>query len=754
MFCIPKEYSVKIKQAFKEGTLTVEGLYQMKSSQERRTAFAEFSDTGTAKEINSLFEQAMESEQDDALVKWAKKVMIGKQKDQLPAIVKKIKELDTLLTPQTPDTFFEDLIADEMGVSLTEAQAKKIYEMGAELEEMYDPDMKYVDEDGSVPESTIEYLKKRRAIQEYTDSLNPSAQLRILTSTIGRGMMLASIKSPITNIIGNSVQGITEGVIRRTAKARLVGDNNDLAVKFVKDAMKIYNQTGYDITRIMDITETDKILGEQIATTQGKGAVRKIGRVVENIIFKNLMTKPDVVFASTAFADFANIASTKQAKSEGLKGNDRKKRAREIMIDSLQVQPKTEEGQFVREQAISDALYATYQNESWYSRFALGIRNVLNSISGDVRIGDQMMPFVKTPANVIGASIDMTGLGIPIEVARLLNRNTFTEMRKGNLKPIRALVRSSTRAGLGMLIAFLISLWFDDDEFIGAYPTTEKERALLEAKNARENSFKVGDRWVSFDYLGAYAAPLLGIMYAKKYGKKGGLEKLIKYGQGGLIQLSRIPGIDALTNTIKEVKDLSNNIGKATDANEMARAALATILNYAGSRFIPAIVSDVAISTDEYQRKTNKDKPFQAIKAKIPGVRQTLPEKVSVLGTPLKSEPWWSQLLFGARIKTEVDNSLIKELTKLDDKNALPALSRVDKSQSDKVKTMKSQLSPTRFQAFSKFYYRELASNMSDEIKTTAYKVANTDDKTKILNNAKDDALTTALTKYGYKKKK
>ena len=42
------------------------------------------------------------------------------------------------------------------------------------------------------------------------------------------------------------------------------------------------------------------------------------------------------------------------------------------------------------------------------SDLALGIRNSINKATKQLRLGDVLSPFVKTPANVIGLGIDYT----------------------------------------------------------------------------------------------------------------------------------------------------------------------------------------------------------------------------------------------------------------------------------------------------------------------------------------------------------
>ena len=213
-------------------------------------------------------------------------------------------------------------------------------------------------------------------MENYLESLNPSSELKVATSIIGRGSMLFSIKSPLVNIESNTVQALLTGAERRLISGQFSGVNGEYARDYVKYVNEVYDASGYDVSRMESLQGTQKIRGEEITTTEGKGKTRKIGRIYEDIVFKKLMGKPDVVFSAIHFADSANLASTKIAKGEGLKGEDLKTRSLEIFKDATSINPITPEGQKVREQAIADAQYATYTNESKYSDVALGIRKI------------------------------------------------------------------------------------------------------------------------------------------------------------------------------------------------------------------------------------------------------------------------------------------------------------------------------------------------------------------------------------------
>lgn len=743
-FCIVPELAIKLRNAARNGEISKPSEMLEMTSKERRAMFGKFTDEKTASEINTAFEKALTSQQKDALNTWVSKTFNAEVKKSggAKSALDKIAELNEkgLLTPKEQDSFLEDLVSDKLGVTISAQEAQVISEKAAKIE-------KLENEFSEIGLPTKEYWKARSELDKYIQAQMPASNLRVMTSTIGRAMMLASFKSPLVNIESNTVQAVLTAFERRIANNSYTGLNGDFALKYMKENFGIFEASGYDTSRMTALTDDKKILGEEITHSQGKGAVRWFSRhVAEDIVFKQLMAAPDVAFSSMHFADSANLASTKIAQGEGLKGKEAKNRALEIFKDSIQLEPKTIEGELVRSQAIADAQYATYTNKSTYSDVALAIRKVLNIASKDARIGDQIMPFVKTPANVVGAGIDYSGIGLPLQMYLL--PKAIKQAKAGDSVALKRSIRAITRAGLGLTLAFALSQAFEPEDFIGNYPVSQKEQELLELKNATPNSVRIGDKWVSLDYFGSLAAPFVGMMYARKYGHTK-TEDILKYYQGVGVQALKIPGFRDFQDIVKDVTDLTNE--KKTGEKELTTATTNVVLDYLRSRVVPAIVNDVAKATDTYEREANiKEDPLARIKAAIPGVRQSLPEKKNVLGNPIKAEGALSTLLFGSRVKTAEDNKLIKELVRLDGEGQLPSITDVEKS-STRVKNFKEQIDSRKFEQAMGYYHQLFKNRVQRTVNSGIYRNATDEKKKSQLEEAKEEALDIMLTKYRYK---
>lgn len=777
-FCIPLDQVKILKQAVKDGDFNMASLYDMTSKQ-RVEHFTEWVDEATAKGINAGFESALVDTQVDALEKWAEnlfKTAKKVDKKSKPDVLKKIEELKGLgvlnVDGDTADSFLSDLVEESLGVNIKAEEAAKIGEMTDKLDTLAvwgedkidqlkkdNPDLTDQEinqmiishNEGVVDEyglQSIEYWKARDELEKYLLELTPANRIRIATSTIGRGSMLFSIKSPITNIVGNSVMGIQETLTRRIASGKMSGDNNSMVLGYTKKAVKIYNKSGYDVTRIMSLDARQKVLGEEITHSEGKGIVRKVGRVYEDIVFKRLMGAPDVAFAASALADSANLLSTKLARSEGLKGDARKARSKELLKDALSIEPQTDLGTKIREQSIADATYATFTNDTWYSEFSLNIRKVLNSSTGDIRAGDMLMPFVKTPANVVGVAIESTGLGVVAGAVQLIQARN--DVLSGDAELAQQATRRMIRSGLGLTLAFILFQAFKPDDFIGAFPRDEKERILMYEQNASPNSIRIGDRWVSLDYFGNIGSAFTGMMYAKKYGDTLP-EMAVGYAEGTKTILAQLPGIEEFSGLAQSITGEKNY--KDLTPEDYVNGISSYSIDFVRARTIPAFINDIAKATDKYERDTRqalKDGDrFAKVKASIPFLRESLPIRRKLFQSKEESDPSQNVLLFGSRIKIAERDEVIDEYKNLSLSNNMPTLSDIEDRKA--VKQLKEQIGNKEFEKAKEYFGSQWYQLSVDTIKSDEYKKLETDeDKKDLLNTQRDTAITNMLIEYGY----
>jgi hypothetical protein len=744
-FCIPRSLVKKLKESALRGQIDIRNLYSM-SSPERREFFTKYTDKSLGGLINTEFEKAIVSKDKDALTKWAESVFNpeAKNKPIFKNVIDKIKQLDEIgvLNPKTRKAYLEDLVSDKLGVSVSPEEVKIISDKAKVIGELQ---KKLGDNigDPAFEKETIDFFVAKKDMDSYLEGLTPSSQLKILTGTIGRGMMLASVKSPLLNIGSNTEMAIFEGLSRRLSSLKLTGLNNDLALDYFKLVNKIYQKSGYDISRMINLTDTGtsgaRVLGD-VVSTKGPGVIRKVGQVVEDIVFKQLMGAPDVAFSAAHFADSTNINAAKYISSKGLKGEEATKEAKKLMEDAMRIKPQTEAGEILREQAITDAQYATYTNKSVSSQISEGFRNLLNKASGDLRAGDFFMPFVKTPANVIETGLDYAGLGAFKGLAKITNA-----IRKGELKDqgvIRSAVRDIIKTGIGLIGAVIITNQLEPDDFSGPYDYNRQQIEQLRTSTA--NAIRIGDKWISLDWFGPLGTPIASIMYAKKYGESG-LDKAYQYFRGAKSQFARLPGVDVISEVYDSLKQ-----AKVKSVDEAKGEIFKSVIDQARARIIPSIISDVATATDQYQRETGN--PIEVLQSKIPGLRGNLPIKRNVFGEPMETENSLSTILFGSRVKTSTETPIVAEVVRLSEESGKNiTFSDWLKSSSKDINQFKEKIGDEKFKEAVSQYGKELKSNLEEGINSEKYRYATYDDKLKIINGADSKAKTEIFKKYNFR---
>lgn len=657
------------------------------------------------------------------------KQIAGKTKDEQVKALSKLAEklqkdykLDTLY--QMPDEVNErtvrEFVKDVFGINPDVLTGNEVINKAEQLQKLWDNTK---DKSGN---PSVEAMRAKRELNDLIQAKNPSSTLAIWTSIFGRGVMLASVKSPVLNIISNIEAGLTEGITRRIMyKTTEKAVDANVKKEFSNYAWEVYKASGDIVSTMNDYDDDMRIIGEQILHSQGPGAFRAASRKVEEVSFKYLMGAPDAVSKTLAFNDTADLLATKIAKEEGAK--DISARATEIYKDAILIKPETEVGQKVREQAQAQAHYTTFTNDSWAARFGLSARNWLNMVGRNkVRLGDLTMKFVKTPANV-------QMMGLEYGFGSLYTLYNIQEIIKNPQSEVsQHAIRAAVRNGLGIALAALLYSMLDPEDYFSEFDTLNpKEKDKMRALGAMPNSIKIGNRWVSLDYFGQIAIPLVGMLEARR---NNGLRSYI---QSGLTQAAKIPGI-------KETKQLIDTMSEYArydlKPEKIVQMMAGTVLDQARAMTIPAIVNDIAKMTDDYERDTMGG-VFDKVFASIPGLRQTLPERYGVQGI-VETEPALSTLLFGSRVKTAQDNKLVREINKLSTKDEQPSISDVTKYGDLRL------LSAEKKVRVRKEFYKLYNSESKKLISTRAYKEKTPEEQKKALNKVRSRVVKSLKEKY------
>lgn len=568
-------------------------------------------------------------------------------------------------------------VEDRLGLSISKADAEQIMNKTNAIRNAM---QNTIDKSGN---PSVLYFKNMSEMEDFANSLSPSPQLAVMTSIFGRGNMLASPKSVLLNIESNLINFITEAGVRRAGnialgKTAVSAVSKEAKNEYMKYSRDVYKASGYTISTMDELNTRKFVRGEQIISSAGEGLGRKIGQFYEQTVFKYLMGYPDAVFKDFTFVDSVSLQATDIALQEGLSGQELEKRATEIFKDATLVEPKTETGKEIRKQAVEQAMVATYTNEGFISTTVSRLRDVLNKASGNLRIGDLISPFVKTPANVISLGLEYSA-GSAIAIKNI--KTIVGDFQTGNIseKTIKSL-KSLERNAIGFVLAALLAAGMDDDDYIPPYDMlSPSERSLVKQQNGVYNSIKIGNRYVSLDYFGPLAIPMTAILMAKS--KRGSVEKITGYAKGVGYQALNIPVIGDFREVLE---GYHGNVSRG-DSEKILQNITDTVVDFLSARTIPAFVSDIAKASDPYERETY-NKAINRVLAKIPVARQTLEPRVSTFTgkTEERAENVvvraLTDVFAGSRVKKQTKGAISTEIQSLYEDDARVSLSDIARS--------------------------------------------------------------------------
>jgi hypothetical protein len=740
--CIVKPVAEKLKQAFREGDLSISDLYKMTDA-ERKASFAKYMSDDLSSFVNARFEKAMVSGQKDALQGWVKSTFKTKENtapyQNLKARIDKLDEMG-VLNPEKSEDFLADLVAEQLGIKVTPEEVKTITEKATKLEGLAEIRT-------STGSHSLDYYKAFKDMNDYIEGLTPSSGLRIATSVVGRANLLG-LKSAIVNPVSTAWASGSMAIARRINAGRFIGSNSKLAQQMMKEASAIFRVTRIDVTRTDSLNPAGKLrLGESITSTKGPGKLRKATDVYSDIIFNIMQGGPDSYFSNAAFYDSLNLYADKMAAKMGYKGSELTSKAAELMIDANRIDSLTPEGAMLRKLSIADARWSTWTEQGGFGELALAVRKAVDRSTGELMLGEFGIPFVKQPANAVQRSVEATGIGAFRGFIKL--PEALREARLGNPVPLLNTTRLFVESGLGLTLSLLIAYSVDPEDFIPDYSlASPKERDMVRAKNASYNSVKIGGKYISLDYFGIVAAPLVGWLYARKFGNNIH-EKMLSFGQGVLGQATRTPGFGEVADALGDMIEAGQS---SKNPWEVVETGVGTFLSSVIARMIPqsGTLSDIDKGTDIALRQSGRDMVSKIVNS-IPFLRRTLPEKINpVTGETLTGEGLVITLLFGSRLKTAEDDPVVVEIQRLHENNVAPAISNIEYA-STRIQKLREQIGDELFYEALNEFGRTYRSEVYNKINSTEYKRADDEKKRDLINSIRSKVLDRILERYGYR---
>lgn len=448
-----------------------------------------------------------------------------------------------------------------------------------------------------------------------------------------RDVLAAGIDATITNPI---LRALGKGNVRSNTLSGAVSGRLEGLGEGAKKSAE-YLKTGFD-ERNIDATR-DAVP----ATFKAKGA-GWLGRAYQNAVFRPLGAVDQPFFYGElrkSMKEQANLA----ARNSGLKGADRQDFVRRFLSD-----PPVE----AVSRAQLEAEDATFTNPTMLGKVAAAAKRAAGDNPVGKALAELILPFARIPSAVATAVVTYSPVGAVKEVV--------TQLARKELDP-RALNRALADSTIGTAGAmFLGSKLYDAGVFTLATPQDANEKQLWEMEGKKPYSVLVGDKWISLNYIQPFGSLMaMGAAYdqAKKDGKPltGAIAASAAAGGQAVTQQSFLKGvagaIAALSTPERSAQQFVENTAGSVVPNELKRIAAAGDTNDEG------LVNS---------RETNGI--GDAIKAGIPGARETLPQSLGADGQPLNTGQTAAGTLLDPLKSSQAkggDDALIGELQRLQD---------------------------------------------------------------------------------------
>lgn len=294
-----------------------------------------------------------------------------------------------------------------------------------------------------------------------------------------------------------------------------------------------------------------------------------------------------------------NRLAFRQARKEKLVGENLTKRVTEI----LSAPPPD-----MLNAVVAKGKYLTFQKElGEIGNLVLKSRNVVPGLK-------YFVPFVKTPANIMKFALERTPLNLPVLIRKAM---------KGELKGAQ-LSEELAKPLMGSMLGGTAYLMAAQGTLTGGYPEKKAEREEWQNTGKLPYSIRIGDKYYSF----ARIEPLATIM---------GLSADFRQLQERMTENEQYnvgAGIaGAISNNISDKTFMQGFSNLIEAINDPGRYGKTLIKQFAGSA-VPAVSGGVARSADPYVRDVRSI--LDAVKSRVPGASETLPQKLTVWGDPIK----------------------------------------------------------------------------------------------------------------------
>lgn len=549
-----------------------------------------------------------------------------------------------------------------------------------------------------------------------TDKLPPEKGAKIKSWM--RISMLFNPKTQVRNVAGNALimpvnsfgdlfSSYADKLIAKKTGVRTTGTTN------IKAMLKGIKKGAYEATNdYKKGINTKDMEGNRFEISDGKSFSEKnlMGRALNRTesLLNYVMDVGDRVFSEAAFEN--------------------------SLQNQLALNNTTKITQEMIDIAHQEALSRTWNDNNNYTRFVLGVRKGLNKLNvNGYGLGDVLIPFAKTPANLTKAIVDYSPAGLVsainkgINLKRSLTNGQYTATMQHDFVQSLGKATAGTMLyvlGIALAKAGISSGDSDDDK--------DTANFLKNTLGINSYSIKIGGKSFTYDWAQPLAAPLS--ITANVVNSKSGDSKALLEGIVG--------SLDSAGSILLEQSFLQSINDVINDNDGVVSGIINEILELP-ARAVPTFSKQIADLVDGAQRTSFEyGKPIQSavnsIKAKIPFVSKTLNPTVDTMGREIQKyggkNNIFNVFLNPANVSTENISESAEEIYRLyketGETNIMPRVAPYYINQKGEKITMTGE-ERTKYQKISGMIIEDSVNKL---LKNNNYQQLNNTEKTDIIN--------------------
>jgi hypothetical protein len=272
--------------------------------------------------------------------------------------------------------------------------------------------------------------------------------------------------------------------------------------------------------------------------------------------------------------------------------------------------------------AKADALEATFQSKGIISegleKIKQGLGNLSKGYFGVDLLSQTTLPFTRTLGDLAERAIEYSPVGIGLNTVK-----TIGEVAGGNFNQ-RRFVDEAGRNLLGLGAAAAAYAGVKSGNIVGSLSKDKDERAAQYQAGMRPYSVKIGDTWHTYDWVPGIGAAVAATADAAQSMQN---NETLPSTLGNILK--------ATGNSLVEQQPVAQGLKSLVGYGDIASGVGNTILSGTG-QLVPSFVRQAANTLDPITRETYDPNPLKQqlnyLKSGVPGLRQTLPQKVDTTG--------------------------------------------------------------------------------------------------------------------------